>query len=140
VTDVPIGVAEDWVRSWTASASERAAAAQSLSDQVSRLSVSASDSDQAITVTVNGSGVMTDLQLTVEAGRLPMDQLARTILKTMHTAQASLAEEVASIAAETAGPDSETARAVISSFERRFPPQPDPNDRDEDTTWRSHDR
>jgi hypothetical protein len=45
VTDAPIGAAEDWVRSWTASASERAAAAQSLSDQVSRLSVSASDPD-----------------------------------------------------------------------------------------------
>jgi DNA-binding protein YbaB len=137
MTDVPIEAAEDWVRSWTAAASERAAAAQALSDQVSHLSVAASDRDGAVTVTVNGSGVMIDLRLTEAAGRQPMDRLARTILRTMHIAQSSLADRVAGIAAQTTGADSETARAVVSSFERRFPSPPDP-DGHEEGTWRSH--
>jgi DNA-binding protein YbaB len=121
VSDVPIGAAEDWVRSWTASVSEKAAAAQSLSDQVARLAVSASDRENMITVTVNGSGGLIDLRLAPEAGRWAMDRLAAEILRTMRRAQASLAERVAAIAEQTVGSDSETARTVVSSFERRFP-------------------
>jgi DNA-binding protein YbaB len=125
VPDVPTGAsssaAEDWIRSWSASMSDRAAAAQSLSDRVAGLSVSATDWERTITVTVNGSGAMTDLRLTQEAARLDMDQLAAEILRTMRRAQSSLAERVAAIAAETVGTDSETGRAVVSSFESRFP-------------------
>jgi DNA-binding protein YbaB len=112
--------AEDWVRNWSASMSERAAAAQALSDEVARLTVTATDRERWITVTVNGSGAVTDLRLEPEAG-LDMDALAAEILRTMRRAQAELAERVAAVAARTVGPDSETARAVVSGFERRFP-------------------
>lgn len=118
--------AETWVRSWTAAASERAAAAQSLSDQVSKLTVAASNRQRTVTVTVNGSGSMVDLQLSVGAEAASMDELARTILRTMRSAQASLGGQVAAIAARTVGPDSDTARAVIAGFEKRFPAEPGP--------------
>jgi DNA-binding protein YbaB len=121
VSDTPIGAAEDWVRSWTASVSAKAAAAQALSDQVARLAVSASDREKLITATVNGSGALIDLRLAPEAGHWSMDRLAAEILQTMRRAQASLAERVAAIAEQTVGSDSETARTVVSSFERRFP-------------------
>ena len=125
MSNFPVGAAEDWVRTWSASMSDRAAAAQALSDQVSRLSVSAEDRDRAITVTVNGSGGVTDLRLAPEAARHGTDRLAEDILRTMRRAQAALAERVAAIAERTVGSESETARAVISSFERRFPASDD---------------
>jgi DNA-binding protein YbaB len=110
--------------------SERAAAAQELSDRVAGLTVSASDRDRSITVTVNGSGGLTDLRLAPEAARLGMGRLADEILRTMRQAQATLAERVAGIAAQTVGDDSETARAVIASFERRFPAAPEASPHD----------
>jgi DNA-binding protein YbaB len=125
MSDVPFGAApdaaEDWIRSWSASISERAAATQSLADQVARLTVSASGPDRTITVTVDGSGGMTDLRLASEAGGRDMERLAEEIMRTMRRAQAALAERVAAIAEQTVGSDSETARTVVSSFERRFP-------------------
>jgi hypothetical protein len=112
--------AEDWIRSWSDSISERAAAAREMSDRVAGLTVSATDPRRRITATVNGSGGLVDLDLEPEAGRLPMDELAGEILRTMRRAQGRLAERVAEIAAETVGADSETARSVVSSFERRY--------------------
>jgi len=124
VPEEPIAAPEEWVRTWTATVSERAAAAQALADQVARLVVTASDPDNTITVAVNGSGAMVDLRLSPRAGRLATDVLAGEILRTMRRAQAALAERVAGIAKRTVGSDSETARTVVSSFERRFPAEP----------------
>lgn len=123
MSEVPFGAdaAEEWVRSWSASMSERAAAAQALSDRVARLEVSATDPDRTITASVNGAGGLTGLRLTPDAGRRGMERLAEDILRTMRQAQARLASQVAEIAAETVGTDSESARAVVSGFERRFP-------------------
>lgn len=114
--------AADWVRTWSASMSARAAAAQELSDEVARLAVSASDHRRTITVTVNGSGCLTGLLLEPEAAGWEMDRLAEEILRTMRRAQAKLAERVTEVADRTVGSDTETARAVVSGFERRFPP------------------
>jgi DNA-binding protein YbaB len=116
--------AEEWVRSWSASVSEKAAAAQSLSDQVSRLTATASDPEQLVTVTVDGSGCVAGLHLDQRAGRLEMDRLAEVIVRTMRKAQSHLTEQVTSIAEQTVGIDSATGRAVVSSFEVRFPSEP----------------
>ena len=119
--------AEQWVRSWSASAAEQAAAAQAMSDEVSRLSVTASDPDRLVTVTVDGSGTMTGLYLAPEAARSGTDRLALEILRTMRRAQAQLAERVAEIAGRTVGADSATGRSVVAGFATRFP-APEEND------------
>jgi len=147
VMNLPFGTdteaADEWIRNWTASVSEQAAQAQSMSDQVAQLSVSATSADGAIEVTVGGSGVMSDLRLDERTRKWPAAETAAEILAVMRQAQAMLAGRVAEIAAETVGPDSETARAVVSSFERRFPsPVPD-DDEDEHGTpndWRGRGR
>lgn len=113
--------AEEWIRSWSDSVSERAAAAREMSDRVARLRVDATDTDRLVTATVNGSGSLVDLRLSPDAARLRMDGLAELILRTMRRAQAGLADRVAAIAAQTVGSDSESARAVVSSFESRYP-------------------
>lgn len=70
---------------------------------------------------MNGSGGLVGLRLEPGAARLPMDDLADAILRTMRRAQSRLVEQVADIAAQTVGADSESARAVIASFEQRYP-------------------
>jgi DNA-binding protein YbaB len=117
--------ADDWVDTWAASISARAQAAQELSERVSILSVSASGRDGAVRVTVAGSGVMTDLQLDDRVLRWPANEIAAQVMSVMRRAQASLALRVAEIADETVGADSETGRAVVDGFVRRFPEPPD---------------
>lgn len=113
--------AEHWVRSWSASVSEQAAAAQSMSDQVSRLAVTASDPQHLVTVTVDGSGCVTDLRLEPQAARHEMHRLAELIVRTIREAQSRLSGRVAEIAEQTVGLDSATGRAVVSGFAVRFP-------------------
>jgi DNA-binding protein YbaB len=117
--------ADDWVDTWAASISARAQAAQELSERVSMLSVSASGRDGAVRVTVAGSGVMTDLRMDERVLRWPASEIAAQVMSVMRKAQASLASRVAEIADETVGADSETGRAVVGGFVRRFPEPPD---------------
>ncbi|NJC68809.1 YbaB/EbfC family nucleoid-associated protein [Planosporangium thailandense] len=120
--------ADAWVDTWAASVSARAQAARELSERVSMLSVSASSRDGAVEVTVAGSGVMTDLRLDERVRNWPADRIAAQVMAVMRRAQGSLAGRVAEIAEETVGADSETGRAVVDGFARRFPLPPDDGD------------
>ncbi len=93
------------------------------------LSVPASGRDGAVRVTVAGSGVMTDLRLDDRVLRWPASEIAAQVMSVMRRAQASLASRVAEIADETVGADSETGRAVVDGFVRRFPEPRDDEER-----------
>lgn len=103
---------------------ERAATAKELADRVAALSSTASGVKGTVTVTVDGSGQVSDLRLAAAAGRMPPDELAREILATMRRAQAGLAALATQAVAETVGADTDTGRAVIAGFARRYPEQP----------------
>lgn len=138
---VPLGAAsgdaaEEWVATWSASISERAASAQEMARRVAELNVTATGADGAVAVTVAGSGVMTDLRLDERVLRWSPDEIAAAILAVMRRAQGALAARVAEVAADTVGVDTETGRAVVSSFARRFPEPPPDDDGPEDR----HDR
>jgi DNA-binding protein YbaB len=122
--------ADDWIDSWAASVSARAQAAQELSERVSMLSVSASGRDGAVEVTVAGSGVMTDLRLDDRVLRWSADEIAAQVMSVMRRAQGTLASRVAEITDQTVGADSETGRAVVDGFARRFPAPPEEDDED----------
>ena len=132
--DAPFGAgadaAEEWVRSWSASVSERAAQAQVMSQRVGDLTVSATGGHGAVEVTVAGSGTVTDLRLDDRVRDWSGERIAAEIMITMRRAQARLAEAVADVAAQTVGTDSETGRAVVASYATRFPAPPE--DRVED--------
>ncbi|TQS42640.1 YbaB/EbfC family nucleoid-associated protein [Cryptosporangium phraense] len=113
------GLGEDWVRNWSAAASERAERTMQMAEEVAGLSVSARSA--GVVVTVTASGAVTDLRLTDAVRGWPVDRLAADILTTMRRAQAELAGRVAEIAARTVGPDSETARTIVRSYQARFP-------------------
>lgn len=116
--------AEDWVRSWSAQASGRAEAAAALADRVAVLTASATGADRAVRVTVGSSGAMTGLELDDRVQRMTGAELAEEILRVMRRAQAGLAEGVAEAVEQTVGSDTETGRAVLDSFGRRFPSEP----------------
>lgn len=129
--------AENWVRSWSASVSERAAQAQELSRLVADLTASASSADGAVRVTVAASGVVTELRLSDRVRGWSPQRIAEEVMTTMRRAQARLAIAVDEVAAQTVGEDSETARAVVASYTERFPEQPEESD--DDRGWRRQD-
>jgi DNA-binding protein YbaB len=122
--------ADEWVRSWSASVSARAEAAAQLADRVASISTTATGADGAIRVTVAGSGVVTGLELDDRVHKLPGAELAEEILRAMRRAQSMLTGKVATAVDETVGSDTETGRAVIGSFELRYPTDEDDVDRE----------
>jgi len=115
--------AERWLAGWSESASAQLTRAQLMSDQVSRVNVSATSADGSVEVTVNGSGTVIDLRLGDLVRKRPAEDIAQEILRVMRRAQAKLAGRVAEIAADTVGADSATGQAVVATFERRYPTQ-----------------
>jgi hypothetical protein len=109
-----VDAAEDWLDNWAAGVSAQAERAATLSRRVAALTGSAESPDGSIRVTVGSSGQLEKLELDDR-------ELARRILAVMRRAQASLAEKVTAEVRDTVGADSETGRAVIHSFETRFP-------------------
>jgi hypothetical protein len=116
---------EERVRSWSSQVSGRAEAAAALADRVAGLTASATGDGGAIRVTVASSGNVTGLALEDRVQRLPGQDLATEIMRTMRRAQAGLSERVAEAVDETVGADTETGRAVLESFAQRFPAEPD---------------
>ncbi|MEU4244037.1 YbaB/EbfC family nucleoid-associated protein [Actinoplanes sp. NPDC026619] len=95
-----------------------------LADRLAALSASATGDDGVVTVTVAGSGVVTELQLDDRAQRLSAATLSNEILRTMRRAQASLNQEVAVTVEETVGADTEVGRAMLDTLIRAEPEQP----------------
>lgn len=128
--------AEEWVRSWTAQVSARADAAAALAERVAELSASATGADGAIRVTVGSSGVVTGLNLNDRVQRMPAQELAAQIMAVIARAQVALGGRVGELVDDTVGPDSETGRAVLDSFTRRFPPPTADDDRTDPEDFR----
>lgn len=118
-----VDAADDWLESWAASIDTQAERAVQLSRRVAALAGAAQTPDGSIRVTVGSSGQVTELKLDDRVRRLRGEELAGQIMSVMRQAQASLSTLVAREVQATVGADSETGRAVIHSFESRFPRQ-----------------
>lgn len=115
----------EWVRSWSPEVSGRAAATAALADRIAALTASATGGDGAIRVTVVSSGNVTGLELDDQITQLSGVELSTQIMRTMRRAQSRLAARVAEAVSETVGDESETGRAVLASYARRFPEEAD---------------
>jgi DNA-binding protein YbaB len=124
-----IDAAEEWLNSWTASVNAQAERAAQLTSRVAALTANAESNDGSIKVTVGSTGQIEKLALDDRVQRLSGEELSRQILAVMRKAQASLSTLVSAEVEATVGVDTETGRAVIGSFETRFP-QPPQEDRD----------
>lgn len=108
-------------RLWDGQVSGRTEAAAALADRVATLTSSADGDGGAIEVTVASSGLLTGLRLDDRVRRLPGEELSGEILRVLRRAQAALVDRVAEAVQQTVGADSETGRAVLDGFARRFP-------------------
>jgi hypothetical protein len=109
--------AEEWLDSWVAGVNEQAARTAQLARQVSELTATARSEDGGVVVTVGSNGQLEHLELTDR-------ELARTILTVLRAAQRRLSEQVAAEVQRTVGADTETGRAVVDAYDRRFPTPP----------------
>lgn len=116
-----IDAAEEWLDSWTAQVNAQAERSVDLSRRVAALTASAEARDGAIRVTVGSAGQVEKLELDERVHELPGPRLAEEILAAMRRAQTTLSRLVADEVRATVGDDTETGRAVIRSFDVRFP-------------------
>jgi hypothetical protein len=121
--------AEEWLDSWAAQAGERAEAAARLTRQVAAVTATAHNHDRTITVTVGSTGQIEALDLEDRALHVTGRELSRDILAVTRDAQAKLTRLVAAEVERTVGADTETGRAVVDAFDRRFPAPAEENDR-----------
>jgi YbaB/EbfC DNA-binding family len=124
-----IDSAEEWLDAWVGQVNAQAARSVELSRRVAALPGSAEGRDGAIRVTVGSAGQVERLELDDRVHELSGSRLGEEILAVIRRAQADLSGRVAEQVRDTVGEDTETGRAVLQSFESRFPAQ-----RDEDET------
>jgi YbaB/EbfC DNA-binding family protein len=124
-----VDAAEQWLDSWVAQVNAQAERSAELSRRVAALTGSAEGRDGAIRVTVGAAGQMERLDLDERVHQLSGPRLAEEIMSVMRRAQAALSGRVADEVRATVGEDTETGRAVIHSFDSRFPAPRDDEDR-----------
>ncbi|GAA0516670.1 hypothetical protein Ade02nite_25160 [Paractinoplanes deccanensis] len=116
-----IDAAEEWLDAWVGQANAQAARSVELSRRVAALTGTAEGRDGAIRVTVGSTGQVEQLDLDDRVHELSGPRLAAEIVSVMRRAQAVLSTRVAEEVRATVGADTETGRAVIHSFDSRFP-------------------
>ncbi|GAA2661968.1 hypothetical protein Adu01nite_94730 [Paractinoplanes durhamensis] len=116
-----VDAAEEWLDSWVGQVNAQAQRSVELSRRVAALTGSAESRDGAIRVTVGSAGQVERLELDDRVRELSGPRLAQEIMSVMRRAQAALSGQVAEQVRETVGEDTETGRAVLHSFDSRFP-------------------
>lgn len=113
--------AEQWVADWSAAVSERAEQAQRLAARVAGTTATADGAGGLIEVRVDSSGALTALHLDDRVTGWPAARIERMIMSTLRQAQTALFNQISAAVADTVGADTETGRAVLDGYERRFP-------------------
>jgi hypothetical protein len=113
--------AEEWLDDWASRSNAQAARSVELSRRVAALTGDAEGRDGAIRVGVGSAGQVERLELDDRVRTLSGVELADEIMTVIRKAQAALSARVAETVQDTVGADTEAGRAVINSFELRFP-------------------
>ncbi|HEY8371897.1 MAG TPA: YbaB/EbfC family nucleoid-associated protein [Pseudonocardiaceae bacterium] len=121
---------EEELRRWAAAVEEKARRYQEMQRQVAAVSVTETSRDGAVRVTVDSSGVVTDLVISDAVRTMSGAQISALVLSTMRRAQARISDRIAEVATATVGDDPETVDAMVTTYRERFPePEPEPDDR-----------
>ena len=125
------GSASAGIDAWVAQAKAKAERYQEM--RVQAQSISVTEVEGPVTVSIDSGGNVTDLRIKDH------DELARAVLLTMRRAQARLPEKLAEVMAETIGDDKQTVDTVVGTYRARFPepqteetPRPPKSDDDDD--------
>ncbi|SCF06891.1 hypothetical protein GA0070607_5141 [Micromonospora coriariae] len=105
---------------WESSLAERAARATTLSERLQALTGVATSCDRMIEVTVDSSGLLTDLRLDERIRQRSAAHTARQIMETTRAAHADLLKRLTETTTEALGNNDPTGRALIDSYQRRL--------------------
>src|SRR2546423_1932432 len=100
------------VASYTDEVAGLAARAEEAKERIKQLAGTATSSDGAVTVTVNGGGALQDVQFGQKAGELPLPRLAAEIMATVRRAPAQAFQQILAIMAPLIGEVSDAMRFV----------------------------
>jgi YbaB/EbfC DNA-binding family protein len=112
------------ISDWRAGVNDQAQRYDAARRAIDEVSVTETAAGGAIVLTVDSSGVPTDLRLGEDVGRIKPDMVAAEIMNCLRRAQARLADRVGAVVAQTVG-DEAGAEAIAEEYHLRFPPPPD---------------
>jgi DNA-binding protein YbaB len=121
--------ARDRLAAWKGKIDQLAADTQAMSDQMQALRVTVSDPNHMVTVTVDSSGTLLDLQLTERSRRVELQHVSQTIMDTIRDAKAQVAEQAKEIIESTLGGESVAGRAIAERVRSQLMPPIDPEER-----------
>jgi DNA-binding protein YbaB len=113
------------VRRWAAAVEAKAQRYQEMQAQVGQVTATESSPDGVVQVTVESSGLVTDLRISDRSQDMPGSRLAALVLATMRRAQARITDQVADVLRHTIGDDPATVDSMVASYRQRFP-EPEP--------------
>ncbi|WP_410813766.1 YbaB/EbfC family nucleoid-associated protein [Micromonospora sp. 067-2] len=113
---------------WESSLAERATRAKALSAQLQTLTGNATSPDRTVEVTVDSSGLLTDLRLDERIRQHSAAQTARQIMHTARAAHADLLKRLTETTADTLGDGDPSGPALIDSYQRRLGSNEGPTD------------
>jgi DNA-binding protein YbaB len=119
----------DRLAAWKGKIDQLAADTQAMSDQMQALRVTVSDPNHMVTVTVDSSGSLLDIQLTERSRRVELQHVSQTIMETIRDAKAQVAERAKEIIESTLGGESAAGRAIAERVRNQLMPPIDPEER-----------
>lgn len=115
-----IADAERWLSDWQTQVVDRAERARELTARLSGMRATAENRDGRVRVTVDNTGVPTDLTLDASIEGWPANRITTEIMATMRQAQRALTAQIEQAAADTVGAGSATAATVLAPYHQRF--------------------
>jgi hypothetical protein len=107
---------------WVADADAKAEKYKALSVGIALVAVTETSPDGLITVTVNSTGLLTELRISERATGMPGPRTAAAVMATMRRAQSRVVDRVAEVMRTTIGDDTAMVDTVLADYHGRFAP------------------
>ncbi|WP_019814146.1 YbaB/EbfC family nucleoid-associated protein [Saccharomonospora saliphila] len=122
-----LGDVERMVDDWERDATERAQRYERMREEVEQISITESVASGAVSVTVGSNGVPTDVAMTDAVRSMSPDEIAASVVRAMHKAQARYPERLREITEATVG-DDRISRHILATAAEQFPEDPEPDE------------
>ncbi|MEU3274213.1 YbaB/EbfC family nucleoid-associated protein [Saccharomonospora sp. NPDC006951] len=128
-----IEASERMVDDWNRRVQEQARRYQAMAERVEAVSVTEHSRDNAVEVTVNSKGLLTDLVISDAVQGKRMAEVSQQVMRTVQAAQARLPDLLRQAMTETVGTEDQAVNKVFHDAKAQFPqppedePQPPPH-------------
>lgn len=119
----------DRLQAWKGRIEQLAADTQTMSDRMQELRVTVSDPNHMVSVTVDSTGNLLDLQLTERSRQVKTEFVSQVIMETIREAKVKVAEQASEIIEATIGTESGAGRAIADRVRTQLMPSVEPEER-----------